>query len=613
MRNTPLFNAISITPEVVERVFPFYVLLCPDGTVQHVGPSLAKVSNQDALIGQPVNEALKVLKPFRLDPDKRLSDAIGQRLVVEAPARQGTLPLKLYGMVVKVTHAGVEQLLLALTPGVNARRFVEIHGLKTSDFSPSDGSADILPLLAMQEDMLTDSKRQSEKLRAARDAAEHLANHDVLTERPNRRALMKHLTIALSRTPLTVLHIDLDKFKEINDTFGHAAGDVALQHSAKAIQSVIGPEAMCARLGGDEFVGVLLGEWPEKELQTLARDVIKQISEPFAFMDETLTIGASIGLARARPDDQLTPDDILHRADLALYEVKRTGRNTALLCTPELFSEHIAFQRLSADIRRALLAQEFVAHLQPQVDVTTGRLIGFEALARWEHPERGVVFPGQFLGVTDRAGLIQHLDSEIRRSALNTLKCWDKKGIHVPKVSLNVTTRDLLDPHFRDVLLWDLDRRELDPSRVMLEIVESVLYDDNSEQIAFACETLVQAGFSLALDDFGTGYASILSLVNLPISLVKIDRAFAAGVASDPRKSALAQSMVGMARTLGLEVLAEGVDDESDVAALTAMGCTLFQSFHFGRPMAPDAALTWIGSHTPAPPKPDARGTARAP
>lgn len=585
---------IALSLDVLGRVLPFYVLLDNDGVVQSVGPSLLKIADPAHLLGRSVFEALRFVKPRRLNPEEALRDGLGVRLTVEIQAVSGKGSLGLFGMAFPIDHAGAPHILIALTPGVNARPFVETHGLKILDFGPADGGADILPLLAMQQDMLEDGKKQAAKLRAARDSAEHLANHDVLTELPNRRALIKELTAALEREAVAVVHVDLDHFKEINDTHGHAAGDAALRHAAASLTHVLGESALCARLGGDEFVGIVNGMCSGSALADLADRVIDRISHPFSFNGEALTVGASVGLAIAGPEDRMSADEILHHADLALYQVKRTGRMKALLCTPELLAAHSEFQLLSADIRRGLAAREFVAHLQPQIDAGSGAVSGFEALARWAHPRRGLLMPGQFLGATDRAGIIQALDAEIRRSALDTLKHWDDAGTKVPTVSLNVTIQDLLDPQFREVLLWDLAARNLDTSRVVLEMVESVLYDDNAAQIAQACQTLVKEGFVLALDDFGTGYASILSLVNLPISIVKIDRAFAAGVARDTRKRALAKSMLGIATTLELEVLAEGVDDDADVAVLREMGCELFQSFHFSRPMAPVDALRWI-------------------
>jgi len=587
--------AVTLLPEVLQRVLPFYVLLDDDGVVRSVGLALLKIAGASGMLGRPVSEALRIVKPRRLDPAKAMKDGFGVRLTIDIPGLIGTGSSSMFGMAFPVDCAGGPHVLIAMTPGVNARSFVLDRGLKLSDFGPADGSADILPLLAMQADMLEDSKMKSARLSAARDNAERLANHDMLTGLPNRRALMNQLTRALAGGPVAVAHVDLDKFKEINDTYGHAAGDAALKHTAAAMQEVFGEGALCGRLGGDEFVGLIEGAWSDDALIDLAHQVIARIALPFRFKDEALTVGASVGLATAAPHGGFTADSILHNADLALYEVKRAGRRKAVLCTPELLAAHSAFQMLSTDIRRGLTENEFLAHLQPQVEASTGAVLGFEALVRWQHPTRGLLLPGQFLDVADRAGHIQPIDAAVRWSALKTLQRWDAVGIRVPKISLNVTMRDLLNPRFCEILLWDLDARGLDTTRVVLEMVESVLYDDKATQITRACQTLVQEGFVLALDDFGTGYASILSLVNLPISIVKIDRAFTAGVAQDACKQALARSMIGMATTLGLDVLAEGVDNDADVQVLRAMGCQRFQSFHFGRPMSPTDALKWLG------------------
>ncbi|MBC7736888.1 MAG: EAL domain-containing protein [Candidatus Saccharibacteria bacterium] len=585
-------SPVTMSPDILRQILPFYVLVDDESVVRSVGSALFKLAGD--LLGRPVFEVLRIVKPRRLDPQRALKDGFGERLTVEIPGLFGGGSSRLFGSAFPVNCAGLPGVLIAMTPGVNARSFVQDWGLKLSDFGPADGSADILPLLALQADMLEDSKMKSARLSTARDSAERLANHDVLTGLPNRRALMTHLTEALAGGPVAGAHVDLDKFKEINDTYGHAAGDAALRHAAAAMQEVFGDGALCGRLGGDEFVGLLPGTWTDNDLIDLADRVIARICRPFRIKEEAVMVGASVGLATAAPQDGMTADSILHNADLALYEVKRAGRMNAVVCTPELLAAHSAFQMLSADIRRGLAEHEFLAYLQPQVEACSGTVLGFEALVRWQHPTRGMLQPGQFLEVADRAGHIQLIDAAVRRSALNTLQRWDAGGVRVPKISLNVTMRDLLDPRFCETLLCELDARGVDTTRVMLEIVESVLYDDKATVITQACQRLVHNGFVLALDDFGTGYASILSLVNLPISIVKIDRAFTAGVAQDARKQALARSMVGMASTLGLLVLAEGVEDDADVMVLRDMGCERFQSYHFGRPMAPPDALTWL-------------------
>ncbi|MEM9707537.1 MAG: EAL domain-containing protein [Pseudomonadota bacterium] len=590
--------AITVSHQILARLLPFHLLLDPAGLVLAAGPSLAKLVEPSPLIGAPVFDVLRVVRPQRFDASKGFQTLFGKRLSVEIRALGDAKSSLIFGIALELDHGGSPHIFLALTPSVNARTFIEEHGLKISDFGPADGSADIAPLLAMQEDMLEDGKKKSLRLEMARDAAERLANHDALTGLPNRRALMEYLNEILSQNAVTVLHLDLDKFKEINDSLGHAAGDAALKHTASAMVKTLGREALCARLGGDEFVGVLNGQWPASQLHALADRLIAEIMEPFAWSGEFLTVGASVGIASARPEAEMNADKILHHADLALYEVKRLRRGKALICTPELLAAQDSFQNMSADIRRGIREREFVAYLQPQVMAESGEIVGMEALVRWQHPERGLLTPGDFLAVAERADLIQELDGEMRRSALDALVKSDHEGTPIPKVSLNATIRDLTAPMFSESLVWELDARNLHPSRVSIEIVESVFFDKNATQITEACKSLTKEGFSLSLDDFGTGHASALSLVNLPLSAVKIDRAFAAGVAADPQREAMARSLVGMATTLDLEVIAEGVVDDADVKIFQDMGCRRFQSFHFARPMEREAAFAWIKART---------------
>lgn len=584
----------AISSEIIGCLVPFHILVDSHGVVRAAGPAMLKLVGAEKLINHPVFEVLRFVKPRRLDPAKNLQDGLGKRLSVDFQSIDKSLDSKAFGMALPINYAGAPHVFIALTPSVNARAFVEKHGLKISDFGPADGSADLLPLLAMQEDMLEDSKIKSSRLAVARDAAERLANHDALTGLPNRRALMDGLSRALARCHVSLLHLDLDRFKEINDTYGHAAGDAALKHTAASIKDVLGQETLCARLGGDEFVGVVEGAKSEDDLDALARKLVDRISESFTYEGNTLKIGASVGIATALPSDQLSANVILHHADIALYEAKRFGQGGVLMCTPELLKAQVTFQNLSADIRRGLAQQEFVAYLQPQIEARTGSIVGGEALVRWRHPEFGLLQPSQFLNEANRAGLLQQIDAEVRRSALDALKLGDDFGTPIPKISLNVTTSDVIDPKFGEVLRWELDSRDLDTSRVVIEIVETVFFDDNSSQITEACQALVRDGFTLSLDDFGTGHASALCLVHLPLSIVKIDRAFAAALGNNDRRQAMARSLVGMATTLGLEVIAEGVENETDIELFLEMGCELFQSFFFGRPMPQTELFEWM-------------------
>ncbi|MCG6882188.1 MAG: EAL domain-containing protein [Silicimonas sp.] len=580
--------------ETFERIVPFGVIVDAGGIVRSLGPSLRKIASPECGVGRPVFEAFSFRKPRLLKPDLVFQDVLGARITMDVHTSEADSTVSVFGMAFNITIDGLPHVALVMTPGVNARKLIEEKGLRTSDFSAGDGSPDLLPLLAMQEEMAADSKRAAARLKSAYDEAERIALHDTLTNLPNRRALMIALRDVTQKEPLSIVHVDLDRFKEMNDTYGHAAGDAALQHAASALRSVFGDETMCARLGGDEFVVLLRGAAQEAKLSKFGKAVVAAVSAPFKFRGEHLKIGASVGLAHTDSSDGLSADELLHRVDLALYEAKRSGRGCARLYTAEMLSAHSAFQSLSADIRRGLGAHEFIAHFQPQVHAKSGALVGFEALVRWNHPQHGLLRPDHFLSAARRARLLQALDREVRQFALDALAEWHGQGLVVPKLSLNVTSEDLLNPDFSDSLLWDLDGRDIEPRRLVLEMVESVLFDENGTEIAETCERLVGKGATLALDDFGTGHASVLSLANLPIALVKIDRAFAAGVAEDARKRFLASSMIEMATNLGVGVMAEGVASDEDVETFQNMGCTLFQAFHFEQPMTRDEAAACI-------------------
>ncbi len=592
--NVAELASIAFSADDLGRLMPFFMLLDDAGVIKAVGPAIQKAVAPAEMVGRPIFDIIRVLKPRWHDPECGLRDVLGERLKLELRDTTEPASATLFGMAIDVWHNGFPEVLVAATPGVNARAFVEQRGLKISDFGPVDGSADLLPLLAMQADMLEDSKKKSNHLIKARDAAERLANHDALTGLPNRRAFMSKLTSAVGRGPVGIVHVDLDRFKEINDTYGHAAGDAALRHAASAISEVFGGEGDCARLGGDEFVAMLEHPPSDEDLKRMSQALLARLKVPFAPDYGQLTIGASIGIARADPSDKLTADDLLHHADLALYEVKRSGRGQISVCSPGLLSEQLAFQSLTTDLRRALAEQEFEAYLQPQIMAETGEVVGFEALVRWNHPTRGLLSPVHFLQQAERAGLMREIDSQVRESSIRTLVASESFDKPIPFISLNVTIEDLVDANFRNNLLQLLDTNGLGVERIQLEIVESVLFDTSPESISAACQSLVDAGFLLALDDFGTGHASVLSLMNLPVTTAKVDRAFANGVARNERTAAMAEALIGIAKTLGLDVLAEGVNDHEDVRLLREMGCEYFQSYLFGRPMAPQEALNWL-------------------
>ena len=598
----PASSAVGLTVEDLDQVFPFALLVDGAGVVRHLGPSLAKLVGGADLAGKPVFEAVRFKKPRLIDPGKLFQDVMGKRLTCDVPDSAGRGSVSLFGAAFNLRIDDARHVLLALSPGVNARLVVEDRGLRLSDFGPADGSADLLPLLAMQAEMLEDGRRKTARIEMARDEMARLANQDSLTGLPNRRALLHYLERMLPQQRLSVVHVDLDRFKSINDTYGHAAGDAALRHAATVLRSVFGDAAQCARLGGDEFIVVLEGLIPIPELQQRADRTIAAMSLPFSFAGKELVVGASVGLAQSETEENLSADELLHRADLALYEIKRSGRGKALFCTPELLVAHSDFQALYADIRRGIADKEFEAFLQPQVNMSTGQLIGFEALARWNHPSRGLLAPAAFLGAVERGGLIREFDAEVRRSALTAMAQWDAAGLALPKLCLNVTVRDLLDPTFGEQLCWALDGHGLDPSRITLEIVESVLFDESTAGVLEACQLLVDRGFCLALDDFGTGHASLLSLVKLPVSMVKVDRAFVLGVSKDAQKRNLAQSIIDMTFSLNLMPLAEGVEDATDLATLQAMGCHLVQGYHIGRPMKQADALVWMQDWLGIPP-----------
>ncbi len=424
--------------------------------------------------------------------------------------------------------------------------------------------------------------------RAAEARLRALALHDSLTDLPNRDLFMGRLDEVLGATrgptpTIAVLYLDLDRFKVVNDSLGHSAGDRLLELVARRIAAITRPGDTVARLGGDEFA-VLCTELDSLDTAiAIAHRLLQSVGEPLVVAGREVVTTASVGIAMARPNE--TSENLLRNADVAMYQAKQRGRHRV-----EVFSDtlgaiaHSRFE-LEAAIRDALRTDQFVVHYQTQHDLTTGAVVGVEALVRWHHPERGLLAPGAFLPVAEELGLIADIGARVLDRALDECAAWLATEDLTLGLAVNITPAQLSDPTFADVLLAALERYDLDPSQLCLEMTETSLFTTTGGA-AEALRRLDARQIRIAADDFGTGYASLAVLTQLPVSLLKIDHSFTAAIAdSASSHHAVVEAIIGLGRQLGIDVIAEGVETPEQVAELLSLGCRFGQGFHFHRPM----------------------------
>lgn len=410
---------------------------------------------------------------------------------------------------------------------------------------------------------------------------------DSLTGLPNRRLFNDRAeqTILRARRAgerVAVMIIDLDRFKEVNDTLGHHSGDVLLQEIARRLRRVVRESDTVARLGGDEFAVLLPGVEDTVAAEAVAGALSLAISEPIALEGLTLDTDASIGIALF-PDHGQEVAELLQRADVAMYTAKVDQSGHALY-GPERDNYSPERLALMGDLRRAIEKDELVLHYQPKVDLASGGFAGMEVLVRWQHPERGLLPPGDFVPFAEHTTLIKPLTLHILRRALAQCSEWAAEG-RVVTVGVNISARNLLDPDFAAAVASALELSGVPASRLELEITETVLMA-NPARAMEVLNRLSAMGVSLSIDDFGSGYSSLNYLKSLPVNVLKIDKSFVLNMSTSPADAMIVRSTIDLARNLGLQVVAEGIEDEAVYDALRALGCDIGQGFHIGRPAA---------------------------
>jgi diguanylate cyclase len=428
---------------------------------------------------------------------------------------------------------------------------------------------------------------------------EHKAMHDALTGLPNRTLFQDRLKHAVMRAKrhqslLGVMFIDLDGFKPINDGLGHDVGDLLLKALGRRLEEGLRASDTAARFGGDEFMVLCEDVADEQHVISIAERLQGAVAEPFMIAGHELSVSSSMGIVVTSGHEE-SADSLIRNADTAMYRAKRQG------VSYEVFDDGMrsrvrARARTESDLHRAIEEREFRLLYQPQVDLRSGKIVGLEALLRWDHPERGVVEPAEFLWLAEETGLITKIGEWALRQSCLQARAWGARNGSPLRVSVNLSARQHRDPDLVDLVERILTETRTDPETLCLEITESVVVKD-AESAGATLRALKALGVKLSIDEFGTGHSSLGSLKKFPLDMLKVDRSFVSGLGTDPEDGAIVTAIINLAHSLGLETVADGVETKEQVEELRALGCDVGQGFYFARPRPSDAIAELLGSH----------------
>ena len=469
----------------------------------------------------------------------------------------------------------------------NRRKSGEIYPQWQTIRAVRDNKDQITHYVAVFSDISAIKNTQSELMR--------LAHHDPLTDLPNRLLFTDRAEQALAyaqrhKSGCALLMIDLDHFKIINDSMGHNVGDLLLKAVGERLTAVFGKGFTVARLGGDEFAVLVENCTQVAQAAGFAQQVLEVMKGAFIIETHQLFISASVGIS-LYPNDALNAEQLLRNADSALFKAKSAGREGYALYTEEL-TAHAQYRiEVASDLRRALEQQELRVYFQPVHDLTTSRMVGVEALVRWQHPQRGLVAPGEFIPIAERTGLIAEIDAWVLEQACWQMCQWQAAGVDLSFVAVNISSRLFARPELYQLVSTVLADTGLNPALLELEVTESAVMD-NSEVALEQMHRLRELGLRLAIDDFGTGFSSLLRLKRLPVQKLKIDQGFVAGLPGDDDDVAIVRAVIALAQSMGMQVHAEGIEYVEQAQFLLDHHCDLGQGYWFGRPM-PARELDW--------------------
>ncbi len=570
-----------------------WVLLCFFGLTAYVSGRYRMSDITPSLIGAQIASTMSdALLVVDRDATLRQINPAGQKLFgVTEDDVYGTPIRRLLGSDVlrsqinaMAENRKTNNLELDLVAGDGSGRTVSVSSSVVREF---DGTA--RAFLFILRDIST-RKEAEERVR-------ELAYFDMLTKLPNRAGFNDELARRIEKSdasPLTLLFLDLDRFKRVNDTLGHGAGDKMLEVVARRLQHCLRHDSnardshasVISRLGGDEFVICLDGVADLPVISNICDRILNALSQPIDLDGQEVFSGASIGVSRF-PTDGQDAQTLLKTADLALYAAKDAGRNNYQFYDQALEKRNRERVSLEADIRRALDQDEFSIHFQPLIDIRSGIIVGGEALLRWQHPERGYVQPAAFVPVAEEAGLIAILGERVMRRAIDAVNGWHSMGFNHMTVAVNVSEHQFRRHNLIDVVKHCVAKAGVPPSSLILELTEAAIMHD-SRQTNDTMRALKEIGVRLSLDDFGTGYSSLSNLKLFPIDMIKVDGSFTRGMATNQNDASITRAIIAMASSLGIQVIAEGIEDDAQVKFLRHEQCHFMQGYLFGAPMPLD-------------------------
>jgi diguanylate cyclase (GGDEF)-like protein len=460
----------------------------------------------------------------------------------------------------------------------------------------------ILPLVAfgviatayLSRTIIGRLKRTSAALARSESQARHEATHDALSGLPNRVQMVEKIERSIHKSGGAVAaYVDIDRFKDINDTLGHEAGDQLIKAVAERLDNRLRPQDFLSRFGGDEFAILCTPSAPGAG-SALAERIAQAFTSPFRIKDQNIRVTASIGLAVA-PENGASADDLMRHADIALYEAKAQGRDRAVFFSAEM-AERVEHRRaIELDLRAALEANALSLYYQPIISCRSGDIVGIEALLRWKHPVHGTLLPAEFLPVAENAGLLPSLGEWVLDRAMTDSTRWPDL-----EVAVNLSPVQIRHVDLEPMLRMLIEKHDIDPGRFVLEITEDVLLE-STEQVNRILGVIRGMGFKTALDDFGTGYSSLSYPCNFSFDIIKIDRSFINSISKVGSSKMIVQSVVKLGRALGMDIVAEGIETEIEAEMMTQFGCTKLQGYYFSRPLEADALDALRKSFRPMP------------
>lgn len=451
--------------------------------------------------------------------------------------------------------------------------------------SLSKGFNEMLAHIQVNDEKL--AHELSERYRAE-EHLDKLAYYDMTTDLPNRHFFHEQLDRAVehaikTKQKMVLLFLDLDNFKIVNDTLGHKTGDLLLKQASSRLSNVLRSSDYICRIGGDEFAIIIENVRNIDDISVATEKCIESLSNPFVFEGNKFFIGASIGVSIC-PDDTVTANDLLVNADMAMYEAKIRGKNNYQFFNREMNESHSRKYQLETDLRHAMKQEQMELYYQPQVSSDSGLLIGVEALMRWNHPEKGIVSPDEFIPIAEETGLILPLGEWLINTACHHGKQLIRSGFNEISVAINISAVQIRESSFVEIISKALKDSELDPNCLELELTESILMDD-SQLVIDKVGQLKELGVHVAIDDFGTGFSSMSYLKSFPITKLKIDKSFISGLPQSSEDTAITRAIIAMAHGMNIKVVAEGVENKEQVDFLRTHDCDVFQGYYYARPM----------------------------